>query len=43
MDLTEIKWEGLVWIHLAQGPMALVNTIMNLQYHKRQGISSLVE
>jgi hypothetical protein len=34
MDLTEIGWEGVEWIHLAQDRdwwWALVNTVMNLQ------------
>jgi hypothetical protein len=34
MDLTEIGWEGVNWMHLDQGRdqwQALVNTVMNLQ------------
>jgi hypothetical protein len=34
MDLREIKWKGVVWMHLAQDRdqwWALVNTIINLQ------------
>jgi hypothetical protein len=34
MDLTEIAWEVVDWIHLAQDKdqwWALVNTVMNLQ------------
>jgi hypothetical protein len=34
MDLREIGWKGMDWIHLANGRdqwRALVNTIMNLQ------------
>jgi hypothetical protein len=33
MDLREIEWEGVDWIHLAQDRdqlWALVNTVMNL-------------
>jgi hypothetical protein len=34
MDLMEVGWEGVDWIHLAQDRdqwQALVNTVMNLQ------------
>jgi hypothetical protein len=34
MDLIDIKWEGVVWMHLAQDRdkwWALVNTVMNLR------------
>jgi hypothetical protein len=34
MDLREIGWEGVDWIHLAQDKdqwWAFVNTLMNLQ------------
>jgi hypothetical protein len=34
IDLREIGWEGVEWIHLIQGRdqlQALVNTVMNLQ------------
>jgi hypothetical protein len=34
MDLREIEWKGMHWIHLAQDRdqwRALVNTVMNLQ------------
>jgi len=34
MDLTEIGWEGVDWIHLDQGSdhrRVLVNTVMNLR------------
>jgi hypothetical protein len=34
MDLLEIEWEGVDWIHLAQDRgqrLALVNTVTNLQ------------
>jgi hypothetical protein len=34
MDLTEIVWEGVDWIHLAQDRdqwRAVVNTVMNLR------------
>jgi hypothetical protein len=30
MDLKEIGWEGVDWMHLAQDRRALVNTVMNL-------------
>jgi hypothetical protein len=33
MDLREIEWEGVVWIHLAQDRdewLSVVNTVMNL-------------
>jgi hypothetical protein len=42
MDLKEIMWEGVDWIHLAQDRdhwLALVS----LRFHKRRGISSLTE
>jgi hypothetical protein len=38
IDLTEIGWEGVGWIHLAQYRdqwWALVNMVMNLQVPKR--------
>jgi hypothetical protein len=41
MDLKELLWKGVDWIHLAQDRdqwRALVNTVMNLRYHKVQGI-----
>jgi hypothetical protein len=34
MDLTEIEWDGMDWIDLAQNKgqwQALVNTVINLQ------------
>jgi len=34
MDLREIKWEGVDWIHVTQDSdlfWAFVNTVMNLQ------------
>jgi hypothetical protein len=34
MDLREIGWDGMYWIHLAQDRnqrIALVNTVMNLR------------
>jgi hypothetical protein len=37
MDLREIAWEGVVWMLLVQDGdwwQALVNTVMNLQFHK---------
>jgi hypothetical protein len=42
MDLREVWWGGVGWIHLAQGRnqwWALVNTVMNLRAHKGRGIS----
>jgi hypothetical protein len=35
MDLREIRWEGVDWIHLAQDRdqwQGLVNTVMNLWF-----------
>jgi hypothetical protein len=42
MDLREIRFEGVDWIHLAQNrdhQQALVNMVMNLWFHKVWGIS----
>jgi hypothetical protein len=42
LDLREIGWEGVDWMHLAQDKdqwRVLVNTVMNLRFHKRQEIS----
>jgi hypothetical protein len=42
MHLREIGWDGTDWIDLAQDRdqwRALVNTIMNLGFHKMLGIS----
>jgi hypothetical protein len=42
IDIREIKLEDVDWIHLAQDRdmwRALVNTVMNLTFHKRKGIS----
>jgi hypothetical protein len=42
MDVKEKEWEGVDGIHLAQDRdlwQALMNMVMNLQAHKRQGIS----
>jgi hypothetical protein len=36
MDLKEIRWEGVVWIHLAHDgnqQQVIVNTIMSLRVH----------
>jgi hypothetical protein len=44
MDLREIRWEGVDWLHLAQDTdqcRALVNTVMDLGFYKRRGISRL--
>jgi hypothetical protein len=37
IDLREIGWNGMDWIYLAQDRdqwRALVNTVMNLRFHK---------
>jgi hypothetical protein len=42
MDLRQITWDRMDWIHVAQDRdqwRAVVNTVMNLKLHKRQGIS----
>jgi hypothetical protein len=42
MVVREIGWEGVDWMHLAQDRdqwQALVNKVMNLRSHKRQGFS----
>jgi ribosome biogenesis protein Nip4 len=40
MDLREIGFGDVDWMHLAQdSDRALVNTVMNLRFHKMQGIS----
>jgi hypothetical protein len=42
MDLKEIGWEGVDWTHFAHDRdqwQALVNTVMNLELHKRWEIS----
>jgi hypothetical protein len=42
MDLREIGWDGVDWIGLAQDRdqwRALVNTVMNLGFHKMLGSS----
>jgi hypothetical protein len=42
MDLKEIGWEGVGWMHVAEDRVqwrALVTTVMNHRLHKRQGIS----
>ena len=42
MDLKEMQWEGMNQINLAQDRekwWAVVNTLMNLGFHKMQGIS----
>jgi hypothetical protein len=46
MDLREITWEGVDWMHLAQDRdqwWSLVNTLMNLWVPSKAGISSLAE
>jgi hypothetical protein len=40
MDLREVEWEGVDWIHLAQDRnkwQALVNTVMNLHASQKVG------
>jgi hypothetical protein len=42
IDLGEIRWDGMDWIDVAQDRdqwRALVNTVMNLRFHKMLGIS----
>jgi hypothetical protein len=42
MDLREIRWGGVDWIGLAQDRdqwRALVNIVINLQFHKMLGSS----
>jgi hypothetical protein len=42
MDLREIGWDGVHWVDLAQDRdhwRALVNTVMNLRFHKMLGSS----
>jgi len=42
MDLWEIGWEGVDWIHLVQDRdhwWAVVNTVMNLPVPYKAGIS----
>jgi hypothetical protein len=42
MDLREIRFGDVDWIHLAQNRdrwRALVNTVMNFGFHKMRGIS----
>jgi hypothetical protein len=46
MDLKEIGWQIVDWMHLAQDRdqwRALVNTVMNLLVPEKSGISSLAE
>jgi len=42
MDLREIGWEGVEWTHVAQDRDNwgnIVNTEVNLRFHKRRRIS----
>jgi hypothetical protein len=42
MDLKEVGWEGVDWIHLAQNNhewRALLNTVMNFAFHAMLGIA----
>jgi len=46
MDLKEICWVGLDWLHLAQDRgqwRALVKTVVNFRGPQKAGISLLVE
>ena len=46
MDLTEISWEGMDWIAVAQdrdGWQELVNAVMSLQVPQNAGIALLDE
>jgi hypothetical protein len=41
MDLREIGWEVLDWIHISQKRdqlWAFMNTVIKLEFHKRQGV-----
>jgi hypothetical protein len=40
MDLREIGWKGVDWMHVTQGRdkwLAFVNTVMNLQVPEKEG------
>jgi hypothetical protein len=39
MDLREIGWEGVDWMHLAQDRDQVLNTVIIFEFHKRRGIS----
>jgi hypothetical protein len=42
MNLTEIGWDGVDWVHLTQRRdqwQALLNTVMNFGFHKGWEIS----
>jgi hypothetical protein len=46
MDLREIGWEGVDWLHLAQGGdqwLAVVNMAMNLLVDRSWRVSQLAE
>jgi hypothetical protein len=46
MDLKELRWEGMEWIILTWDRYkwgALVSTVMDLRFHKIQGISGQAE
>jgi hypothetical protein len=41
-DITEIWWEGIDWMHLAQNRdqwLVLMNTATKLRFYERRGIS----
>jgi hypothetical protein len=40
MELEEIGWEGVDWIHMAQDTdqwWAFINTVMNFRFHTKAG------
>jgi len=43
MDLSELKWEGVAWIHVTQNRDQWCALWKTCRFHKRRGISSLAE